>query len=181
MTYKAGEVVSATPLHTGVEPKSWTTEDATYAPLNPEHDGMAAMLASLDETQLAGAQLSETFSDVLVGPQQDGQFPATKAGLVVSELSDEQKALVLAAITPWVQDADDTTASQLLTIYQEELNDTYIAFSGDSSLTNNADYARIDGPSVWIELAVQSSDIDVTHYHTIWRDHTRDYGAEYTF
>lgn len=184
VTYKADEVASATPLHTGVEPRSWTTEDgATYAPLNNEHDSMAAMLASLSDEQLATAQLSETFSDVLVGPQADGQFPATKAGLAVSELNDEQKALVLAAMQPWVQNADDTTASELLAIYEEELNDTYIAFSGDPSLTNNADYARIDGPSVWIELACQSSDIDPSgiHYHTIWRDHTRDYGAEFSF
>jgi hypothetical protein len=184
VTYKAGEIASATPLHTGVEPKSWTTEDGTtYAPLNNEHDTMAAMLASLDETQLASAQLSSTFSDVLVGPQQDGQFPATKEGLAVSNLSDEQKVLVLAAIQPWVQNADDATAVQLLAIYEEELNDTYIAFSGDPGLTNNADYARLDGPSVWIELACQSSDIDPDgiHYHTIWRDHTRDYGAEFSF
>ena len=144
---------------------------------------MAAMLASLDETQLATAQLSSTFSDVLVGPQQDGQFPATKEGLAVSELSDEQKALVLAAMQPWVQNADEVTATELLAIYEEELDETYIAFSGDPSLTNNADYARVDGPSVWIELASQSSDIDPSgiHYHTIWRDRVRDYGAEFSF
>lgn len=58
-----------------------------------------------------------------------------------------------------------------------------IAFSGDSSLTNNADYVRIDGPSVWIEFVCQTGIVysDQIHYHTIWRDHERDYGAEFTF
>ena len=183
-TYEAGEVASPTPMHTGVEPTSWTTEDgATYAPLSSDHDGLVAMFASLSDDQLAAAQLSESFSDVLLGPGQDGQFPATKEGLAVSSLSDEQKALVLAAMKPWVQDADEATAEELLAVYEQELDDTYIAFSGDPSLSDSADYARIDGPSVWIELACQNSDIDPSgiHYHTIWRDHTRDYGAEFNF
>ena len=183
MTYKAGEVVSATPYHTGVEPTAWTTEEGDYAPLGGDHEATVALLASFSEEQLAAAELSQTFSDVLLGPGQDGQFPETKSGLKVSELSDDQKALVLAAMNPWVQDADDATAAELLAIYEAELDETYVSFSGDPSLTNLADYVRIDGPSVWIELACQSSDIDPSgiHYHTIWRDHERDYGAEYTF
>jgi Protein of unknown function (DUF3500) len=172
-TYKAGEVAGATPKFTGIEPKVWTTEDATYAPMAGDHDSMVAMLASLSEEQLATAQLSSTFSDILLGPDQDGQFPETKEGLAVSGLSDEQKALVLEAMKPWVQDVDDMTASKLLAIYEQELN----------SLSTNADYLRIDGPSVWIEFVCQNGIVysDQIHYHTVWRDHARDYGAEYTF
>ena len=183
LTYKAGAVAGVTPLHTGVEPLSWTSEGVSYAPLNGEHGGMVAMLASLTDEQRAAAQLSATFSDILLGPGQDGQFPATKEGLAVSSLSDEQKALVLEAMRPWVQDADDATAAELLAIYEDVLDETYIAFSGDAALGSNADYARIDGPSAWFELAAQSSDVDPSgiHYHTIWRDHERDYGAEFTF
>jgi hypothetical protein len=144
---------------------------------------MVAMLASLDETQLATAQLSSTYTDLLLGPNQDGQFPETKEGLAVSELSDEQKTLVLAAMAPWVQDVDDMTASELLAIYEEGLDETYIAYSGDISLTNHADYVRIDGPSVWIEFSCQNGIVygDQIHYHTVWRDRARDYGAEFSF
>ena len=182
-TYGAGEVASATPEFRGVEPKVWTTEGVTYAPMADEQAGMAALLASLSDAQLATAQLSETFSDVLVGPGQDGQFPAKKVGLAVSSLSDAQQALVLAAMEPWVQDADDATAAALLAIYENELDETYVAFSGNLSLTNNADYVHIDGPSVWLEFVCQSGIVysDQIHYHTVWRDHKRDYGAEYDF
>ena len=183
-TYKAGGVASATPEFRGIEPKVWTTEDGTvYAPLRSEQSTMVAMLASLSDGQLATAKLSNTFSDVLLGPGEDGQFPETKSGLAVGSLSDEQRALVLDAMKPWVQDADDTTAKELLSIYEDELNDTYIAFSGNSALTTYADYVRIDGPSVWIEFVCQARIVysSQIHYHTVWRDHERDYGAEYNF
>ena len=179
ITYSNGAVVSTTPSHQGVEPKSWTSNGTTFAPLNTEHDAMIAMLASLSSTQLAAAKLTATFSDVLLGPNKDGQFPATKQGLAVSTLTDAQKALVLAAIKPWTQDADDATGTALLKIYENELNSTYIAYSGNAALTANADYARIDGPSVWVEFVCQSGVVyrNEIHYHTIYRDHTRDYNG----
>ncbi|MEF2279610.1 DUF3500 domain-containing protein [Deinococcus sp. YIM 134068] len=155
----------------------------TYAPLYQEQQALVAMLAGLDSTQLASAKLSQTFSDVLLGPGEDGEFPTTKSGLAVSGLSTAQKALVLAAIAPWVQDVDDTTAAALLAIYEDELDSTFVAYSGNASLSSNADYVRIDGPSVWIEFVCQSGIVyrNEIHYHTVWRDHTRDYGASYSF
>ena len=94
-----------------------------------------------------------------------------------------QQALVLAAMKPWVVDTDDATAASLLATYQNELASTYIAYSGNASLTNNADYVRIDGPSVWIEFVCQLGVVyrNEIHYHSIWRDHTRDYGGSFTF
>lgn len=179
ITYSGGAVVSATPAHQGVEPRVWTSGGTTYGPLNQEHDAMIAMLASLSTSQLATAKLSTTFGDVLLGPGKDGQFPATKQGLAVSTLTDAQKQLVLAAIRPWTQDVDDATGAALLAIYTNELNSTYIAYSGNPTLEANADYVRIDGPSVWIEFVCQSGAVirNQIHYHTIFRDHTRDYNG----
>ncbi|SFE84602.1 Protein of unknown function [Chitinophaga sp. CF118] len=183
ITYKAGAVVGATPRFEGIEPKSWTTSGTTYAPLASEQSTMAAMLASLSTTELASAKLSTTFSDVLLGPNEDGQFPSTKVGLAVSSLTSAQQLLVLAAMKPWVQDVDDATAATLLATYQSELSSTYIAYSGNATLASNADYVRIDGPSVWIEFVCQTGVVypSQIHYHSIWRDHTRDYGNSFTF
>ena len=179
ITYNAGAVVSSTPSHQGIEPKTWTTGTTTYAPLSTEHTAMAALLGSLSTTQLAAAKLSATFSDVLLGPNKDGQFPATKVGIAVSTLTAAQKALVLAAIKPWTQDVDDATGTALLAIYEKELDATYISYSGNATLISNADYARIDGPSVWIEFVCQSGAVyrNEIHYHTVYRDHTRDYNG----
>jgi hypothetical protein len=179
ITYNAGAVASATPSHQGIEPKTWTTGSTTYAPMAVEHDAMAAMLASLTTAQLASAKLSTTFSDVSLGPNKDGQFPTTKLGVAVSTLSDAQKLLVLAAMKPWTNDVDDATGTANLKLYENELAGTYISYSGNATLTNNGDYVRIDGPSVWVEFVCQSGVVyqNEIHYHSVYRDHTRDYNG----
>ncbi|WP_420150167.1 DUF3500 domain-containing protein [Spirosoma sp.] len=183
-TYKAGEVQGVTPQFTGVEPRSWTTTDGmAYAPLKNEHDAMATMLASFSNDQLASAKLGSTFNNVVLGPNNDGKFPTTKEGIKVSRLNADQQALVLAAMKPWLQDTDTATTAKLLAIYQNELADTYVAYSGNTSLTNNADYVRIDGPGVWIEFVCQTSVVYSTqiNYQSVWRDHIRDYGGSFSF
>ena len=184
ITYKNGKVVGASPYFTGVEPSSWTTTDGTtVAPLNRFRDGMLKLTASLSTEQLAEAKLSESFSDVLLGPNKDGDFPETKEGIKVSELSPKQKKLVLAAMRPWVADADDATAAKLMKTYAKELDQTYISYSGGTGLDTQGDYVRIDGPSVWIEFVCQDGVVfrNQVHYHTVYRDHTRDYGSEFSF
>lgn len=182
-TYKGAEEVGDTPAFVGVEPKVWTDGDRIYGPLEDDRDAMAAMLAGLTETQLASAKLETAFSDVLLGPGADGEFPESKVGLPVSELDDSQKQLVLAAMGEWVRDTAADTADAIMADYEAGLDQTYIAYSGNSTLSNHADYVRIDGPRVWIEFVCQNGVVYGTeiHYHTIWRDHETDYGAVYSF
>ncbi|MFF4314882.1 DUF3500 domain-containing protein [Streptomyces sp. 900105755] len=184
ITYKDGKVSGASPFFTGVEPTSWTADDGTtYAPLAKFRDGLLKLTGSLSTSQLAEAKLSESFGDVLLGPGKDGDFPETKEGIKVSELSPKQKKLVLAAIHPWVADVDDATAAQLMKTYAKELDQTYVAYSGGTGLDTQGDYVRIDGPSVWVEFVCQNGVVfqNQVHYHTVYRDHTRDYGNEFSF
>jgi hypothetical protein len=189
ITYDAGSVVSITPSHQGVEPNgSFTYSGTTYAaPLTAEKTGMANMLASFTSTELAGAKVSGTFSDVLMVPgSTTNTFPATKQGIKVSNLSSTAQAKVLAAMAPWINDMDSTAAAKFTTIYTNELADTYVCYAGNSSgtsgnassfFTANTDYVRIDGPSVWIEFICQTGVVisSQIHYHTVFRDHSRDY------
>jgi Protein of unknown function (DUF3500)/Secretion system C-terminal sorting domain len=178
VAFNAGKVIGTTPSHQGVEPLSFTNTSGTFTPLKSDHAGMLAMLSSLTTTQLTSAKLSTSFSDVSLGPGKDGQFPTTKLGLVCSGLTAAQKTLVLAAMKSWTQDADDASGTALQAVYEKELDQTYIAYSGNATLATNADYVRIDGPSVWIELVCQNGVVfSGIHYHAIYRDHTRDYGA----
>ncbi|GLY00166.1 DUF3500 domain-containing protein [Actinoplanes sp. NBRC 101535] len=183
MTYKAGQVAGASPFFVGVEPTSWTADSTEHAPLEDMKTALLAMTGSLSEAEQKKAKLSQTFTDVLVGPGEDGRFPATKQGLAAGSLTDEQKKLVLAAVEPWVAGADDATAATLMSTYESELDKTYIGWSGTTGLTAHADYVRIDGPSVWVEFVCQNGIViqDQIHYHTVYRDHTRDYGGEFTF
>lgn len=191
IAYNQGHVVGPTPLFEAIEPLTFTLNGTTYSPLAQERDALATMLASLTADQLAAARLSQTFSDTTMTPGEsnggNGTFPATKVGITVSSLSAAQKLLVLEAMKPWVRDMDDTVAANLLAIYQNELDGTYIAFTGNGTAGNassflnaNTNYARIDGPSVWIEFACQNGVVfrNQIHYHTVWRDRQRDYGKD---
>ena len=191
IAYNAGHVVGSTPVHEAVEPLSFTSNSTTYSPLTAERDAMATMLASLTATQLATAKSSSTFNDCVMIPGSStggpSSFPTAKIGLVGSSLTSAQKLLVLAAMKPWVQDADDTVAANLLKIYENELDSTYIAWTGNGTagdantfLNARSNYARIDGPSVWIEFSCQGGIVirNQIHYHTIWRDRNRDYGKD---
>ncbi|MFJ5302886.1 DUF3500 domain-containing protein [Streptomyces sp. NPDC088350] len=183
LTYKDGEVVGTTPYFAGVEPATWTADDTTYAPLSGMHDGMVSMLEGLSDDEATEAKLSDSTTDVVLGPDEDGAFPDTKEGLAVSELTDEQQQLVLDAITPWVEAADDTTAASTLSTYKSELADTYISYSGTTALDTAGDYVRIDGPGVWIEFSVKDGVVDTgqLNYSSVYRDHDTDYGGEFSF
>ena len=139
------------------------------------HNAMRDLTNSLSPEQLMQARLNARFNDVYVGPGKDSRFPARSEGVPVSELSAASKNLVKQAIATWTDDS--VQAAQYQKLYNAELNETKVAYSDDTSLSDNGDYVRIDGPHVWIEFACQGSD----HYHTIWRDRATDYGTEFSF
>ena len=179
IAFSNGAVVGATPSFQAVEPRTWLQATVAYAPLDNEKNGMAALLAGLTPAQLTSAKMASTFTDVSMGAGKDAQFPTTKAGIPVSSLNATQKALVLAAMKPWTMDADDITGMAMLKIYEEELDNTYISYAGNTTLTQSGDYVRIDGPSVWIEFVVRPAVVmpAEVHYRSVYRDRKRDYGG----
>ncbi|MGY1706413.1 DUF3500 domain-containing protein [Geodermatophilus sp. SYSU D00697] len=178
-TYIDGALAGATPSFRGIEPQSTVEQDGeTVQPEQQEQAAFAALLGSLDDDQLATAQLSTSYNDILLGPGNDWAFPETSEGLVGSELTDDQKALLLAAIATYVGDVDDANAQSILAGYESELDDTYVAFSGNSSISGVGDYVRIDGPSVWIEFSLQNGIVlEGAHPHAVWRDKQSDYAG----
>lgn len=178
IAFNAGNYVGVTPHFQGVEPLTFTVDGVDYAPMQEEHDALTALLDGLSDAQRSTAELSQTFNDVLLGPDEDGNFPTTKVGVQASTLDDAQRQLIMDAIDPWLNDFDSTTAATLRGIYEDELADTYVAYSGGADLNAHGDYARIDGPSVWIEFVCQNGIVirNQIHYHSIYRDHSRDYG-----
>lgn len=179
-TYNGGKLVGATPAFRSTEPfAAFTQNGATYEPMAQERSALAAMLTGLSETELSSAKLSSTMSDILLGPGKDGQFPTTRSGLKVSNLSSTKKALVLAAIKSYVGDLDEENAASIMAKYSAELDDTYIAYSGTTAMLTQNDYVRIDGPSVWIEYSTQGGIVirSANHPHSVWRDRSTDYGG----
>ena len=178
-TYIDGKLAGATPSFRGIEPLGdFELDGTTYNAFKTKTDAFTALLAALDDTQLAAAELADTYSDLVLGPGNDWAFPETKEGLQVSELSEDVQGLLLDAIATYVDDVSDAEAATILSGYESELPDTYLAYSGTTAFTEKDDYIRVDGPSVWIELSLQSGIVlSGNHPHTVWRDRTTDYGG----
>lgn len=191
IAFNNGHVVGATPRMEGVEPTTFTYNSVSYSPLTQEHDAMTAMLASMTTAQLTSAKITNTYSDVTMSPGEtnggNGTFPTTRVGVKASTLSTTTQAYILAAMKPWVNDMDDASAAGILRIYQNEIADTYVAYTGNGTsgtastfLNAHTNYVRLDGPSVWIEFICQNGAVfpSQIHYHSVWRDRQRDYGGD---
>tara|TARA_Y100000052_G_scaffold26925_2_gene33053 strand:+ start:21123 stop:22478 length:1356 start_codon:yes stop_codon:yes gene_type:complete len=173
-----GDYVGLTPHFVGIEPISFTFDSVDYEPMKPRRDALIALLASLSSTELSTAETSEVFDDVVLLNDEDGNFP-TPSGLDVDTLDASKRALVVAAITAF---SDDQQGGALSADYTTDsaLDDTFILWSGDADLADQGAYIRIDGPRVWIELALVAGDAtsDV-NIHSIWRDKALDYGDNF--
>lgn len=193
----AGGVAYPTPNHVAVEPKAeFELAGSTYEPLADEGGTIAAVFDALTTGELAAAKLSGQFSDVVVGPAEYGtgssaaakaKFPtgANRTGVLVSSLTADQQALVVAAIESWVADFAGDISSELITDYTTPtaFEDTYVGWAGTAATPDvevSGTYMRIDGPRVWIEVACQGGVVirNATHYHTIYRDKQNDYGNQ---
>jgi hypothetical protein len=162
-----------------VEPNAAFTQDGTSnQPMKVKEEAFRALLAGLSSEALASAKLSETFTDLVLKPGNDWAFPTKRDGVQVSTLAATTKALVLGAIATYVDDVADADAATILATYTSELDDTYVAYSGGATLTEENDYVRVDGPSVWIEFSMQHGIVlSGNHPHSVWRDRKSDYAG----
>jgi Protein of unknown function (DUF3500) len=180
LTYRDGKLVGATPSFRGVEPFGTFTENGREnQPLNQERDAFAAMLNALNDGEKNRARLSQTYTDIIVGPQKDNNFPSSPGGVRVGDLSKEKQELVAKAMETYVFDTADPDAKGIMEKYRAELAGTYVAYSGTPDMNTINDYVRIDGPSVWIEFSMQRAPTIKTgiHPHSVWRDKRTDYGG----
>jgi hypothetical protein len=178
-TYTDGRLVGATPSFRGIEPNAaFDLNGRSNQPMKVKEAAFTALLAGLSADQLATAKLSDTFTDLVLTPGKDWAFPTTKEGVQASTLSSAQQKLVLAAIASYVDDVADSDAEAILATYRDEIADTYVAYAGTTALTEQNDYVRIDGPSVWIEFSMQHGIVLAgNHPHSVWRDRNTDYGG----
>ncbi len=180
-TYRDGVLVGATPSFRGIEPfPRFLMNGRENMPLMQEREAFTALLRSLSEKQQEAARLEGVYRDILAGPQADDAIPEEQEGLSVAELSEEQQALLLAAVAHYVGDINDEAAAVYMQKYTAELSDTVLGFSGTTEVNTENDYVRIHGPSLWLEFSLQSnkSTGEVgNHPHSVWRDQTDDYGG----
>ena len=125
-------------------------------------------------TQRKQAILGYRVADLVLGPGQDGRTIQPE-GIRASALSAPQQTMLLDLVREWTGIMNDAFAEPRMAEIRTNLPDTYFAWSGPTT-NGSAAYFRIQGPTLVIEYAPQSS---VDHIHTIYRDPTNDYGAKF--
>lgn len=125
--------------------------------------------------------------DHSVRPRDTCEF-TTGSGLTGADLTDEPKELLLELMANWVGMADEETTDAALAEIEATLDETVIAWSGETTYdmsTGNGINFSISGPNVYIAFQAQQgsagADVDgVTtsgwgHVHTIYRDPSNDH------
>jgi hypothetical protein len=166
--------VSPTPAFTGVDPVDFEQAGQRLRPMLTETDAVSALLGSMDEDDLAAARI-DPIDDVRVGTGQSDRYPEPE-GSLVTDLTEEQRGRVTAAVRAWVGDTDERVAELLVEQYQAEFDRTRIAWSGSTDPNTPGSYLRIDGPRLWIEFSnVGRFGNGDNHYHSVYRDKQADY------
>src|SRR5688500_15420063 len=172
-----------TPTPTGAHPAHYTANGRTVRPLGGESDKAVALLGSLDANQRSRAILGFEMRDLALGPGQDGKTIQPE-GLKASEMTEQQRALLLDVISEWSGIVHESAAAARMAEIRAGLADTWFAWSGPTDVAagrNIAAYYRIQGPNLVIEYAPQRLGGDPSlHVHTIYRDPVNDYGRRFT-
>ncbi|MBS1681041.1 MAG: DUF3500 domain-containing protein [Bacteroidetes bacterium] len=179
-TYDKGKLIGATPSFRGVEPIAPVHNNGhVYQPLAQEREAFADIINLLNSEEKKAAKISSP-DDILLGPGEDDSFPTTKQGIRIGNLNKDEIEKIILAIGLYVNDLNTETANQFMKKYIDEIEDTFIAYSGSGTMNQASDYIRLDGPSLWIEYSAQPSrDFPGTnHPHSIWRDRKSDYGGK---
>lgn len=156
------------------QPATYTVEGRTVRPLGNENDKAFALVNALDSAQRSQAILSYRVADLVLGPGQEGRTIQPE-GIRVSALSAAQQTILWDVVREWTGIMIDAFAEPRMAEIRANLRDTYFAWSGPTT-NGSAAYFRIQGPTLVIEYAPQGG---VDHIHTIYRDPTNDYGAQF--
>ena len=171
----AGSQASMAPSLPAAQPASYTFEGRTVRPLGQENDKAFALINALNDAQRKQAILGYRVSDLVLGPTQDGRTIQPE-GIPASALLAPQQTMLLDLVKEWTGIMTDAFAEPRMAEIRANLPQTSFAWSGPTT-NGSAAYFRIQGPTLVIEYAPQSS---VDHIHTIYRDPTNDYGAKFT-
>lgn len=170
-----GPHVTLAPSLTGGQPVRFTLDGQAIDIVVDEVTAAGALLESLSDDHWAEAVRSTERADLVLGPGKDGLMLQPE-GVMGSELSADQKALLLGLIEArlGMLNADDLAVAMAL--IEANLDETSFAWFGPEDPASA--YWRVVGPTVVLEFSPQEMGGDPSnHLHNMYRDPTNDYGA----
>jgi hypothetical protein len=182
--------ITFAPTHLGVQPAVYTDEDGNEV---QAFDGIYTDAFAFYDSLTEEQQATLTSGDVTMCAPGDTCDYESGDGLTGADLTDEQRELLLELIANWAGMADDETNAAALAEIEATLDDTVIAWSGETTYdmtTGDGINFSISGPNVYIAFQAQNgsagADVDGVstsgwgHVHTIYRDPSNDYANSVT-
>lgn len=182
---KDSELVSATPLFMGLNPRRMNAE-ADYAPVRKDATPLAAeeevailLYSNLTEDQRAKAFLGETPPPTAVtGPPSD-LWSGEPRGLPASEMNADQKKALRVLIEAYCARLNGSEAGRLLKEIDEAgFDKVHLSWYGSGKLDENHQYI-VQGPTFILHLDnTQACPLGnpANHIHSAWRTPARDFG-----
>lgn len=181
----SSDAITFAPTHLGMQPAVYTNADGdevqTFGTI---YEDAFAFYDSLTSEQ----QDTLTSGDVTMCAPGDTCDFTTGAGLSGADLTDEQRELLLDLIANWSGMADAESAATTRAEIEATLDDTVIAWSGETTYDMSSGDGinfSISGPNVYVGFQSQNgsagADVDGVstsgwgHVHTIYRDPSNDY------
>lgn len=184
------DAITFAPTHLGLQPAVYTDADGNE--VKPFEGIYADAFAFFDSLTAEQQQVLTSGEVSMCSPGDTCEF-ATGSGLTGADLTDEQKQLLLALMANWVGMADEQTTADALAKIEATLDETVIAWSGETTYdmsTGDGISFSISGPNAYIAFQAQqgSAGADVAgvstsgwgHVHTIYRDPSNDYANSVT-
>jgi hypothetical protein len=176
-TFVRGRSIAPTPQFFGSNPdavRSGPRKDKRV--LAAEQDLARALLESLSEAQRAQARVSATAPPDIFSGHQRRAATLEEQGIAFSELTTEQRGLLLAIIDEYAGAQPLAVAeARLVRLREAGLNRIRFAWMG-GLLRGEPHYYRLQGPTFLIEY--DNTQNDANHVHAVWRDFDGDFGVD---
>jgi hypothetical protein len=176
-TFVRGRSIAPTPQFFGSNPDAARSGPPPHARvLAAEQDLARALLESLSEAQRAQAVVSAAAPpDIFSGHQRKAAM-LEERGVAFSDLTAEQRGLLLAIIEEYAGAQPKAVAeARLARIRVAGLDRIRFAWMGGRE-RGEPHYYRVQGPSFLIEY--DNTQNDANHVHAVWRDFDGDFGVD---
>ncbi len=172
-----GEITVSTPTFLAASPAEVMEGPRRgLRPLGPLEDPARRLLASLDASQRAVAILDEVAPTNIVRGVELAPDPLSPVGIVGSELTPEQRDILMEVIDFYTSTmADDIAALRREKIEEDGIENVTFAWAGGTEY-GDVSYFRVQGPSFLIEF--DHTQRDPNHIHSGWRDFDGDFGRD---
>jgi hypothetical protein len=146
--------------------------------LKAETDLGFKLLQSLNESQLRKTLIDSIAIKEIISFDKRKLMLDHPAGIRYSELSNEQKQLMLQMVSLYVHRYTKLFADDMLKeIQANSLDALWFAWAGDTkSMMGKGTYYRIQGPTILIEY--DNTQNNANHVHSVIRDLKRDFGGD---